>query len=85
MNQYHVLADQKVIGTCSSIDRLSVSNFSHIDSLAAKVSKLSSVTTVLELELAKLTQSRFLCIVFYAVTLFWSYGFGLFFSINHQN
>ena len=50
MNQYHVLADQKVIGTCSSIDRLSVSNFSHIDSLAAKVSKLSSVTTVFELE-----------------------------------
>ena len=32
------MADQKVIGTCS-IDRLSVSNFSHIDSLAAKVSK----------------------------------------------
>ena len=39
--QYHVLADQKVIGTCS-IDRLSVSNFSHIDSLAAKVSKVHS-------------------------------------------
>ena len=38
-NQYHVLADQKVIGTCN-IDRLSVSNFSHIDSLVAKVSEV---------------------------------------------
>ena len=84
MNQYHVLADQKVIGTCSSIDRLSVSNFSHIDSLAAKVSKLSSVTTVLELERAKLTQSRTLCIVSCgdSILMLWLWNV---FIINHKD